>query len=441
MAVLVQVRRRLAPDVDRQLGWEAPLAASRTLHRLHDRLTLTTRRRRDQFARDSVEDNLVLDRIEHLVLQQSLMAREHAISRCKVSANARSLVVLCTEQDALGNADTDRNLVHQVLNEAFKGCARPRRHHLDLVRAAEVSNVADVAQFVFLRLTVRERRRRRRREQVSAVGSSSVRKHEGGLLASKADAHLFSLKNLVEHPRRRDRSVEVSNAAILVNAKWIVIMAEELTFDVFRIIIDALSGHAEDSIRHRTPEVVREDALEVVGRIGAERVRIPDARARHKLDLQLAVNATNDEAAVAVNWALLGCKLDQLLKRVPVRDVARLAPFVKVVTYDRVILPVTRRRRILVRRQVVAELATDLARFREILLQIPRFPHHHDAVANGRVRFRRQTVLLRRVEAVRLRCVVAKQRRLHARLHALQSPSRRNCRDCLVVPRRRSDDL
>ena len=235
--------------------------------------------------------------------------------------------------------------------------------------------------------------------------------------------------------------MEVRDTAHLVNAERVEVVAEVRSGDVLRAVVDALARHAIDAISRRPAEVINDYALEVVVRLRADGVRISDAGRRDQLEAQHAVDATDRKAAVTVDRTLLRGQLHQLAERVPARDVSLLAPRVEVLRDNAVVGLVAGRRRVLVRRQVVSELAGNLARLGEVLNQIARLPHHHDAGA-GRLRgLARLAVGFRRVDAIGDARVVGVEFPLHAGLEPLETPRRSNGLNGTLEPRLLVDDL
>ena len=344
LPVLVHVRGALAAYVDAELGRETPFALGCSAQSLHHRLAGEQRRRCDLAACDGVKDDRVLDRIEHLVGQHALLLGEHSVGCGEFCAHAWPFVVLRPEQHALRHADAQRDLVHEVLDESGERLRRTRRHDLDAVRVLKVSNHADLGQLVLLLLSAWQRHRRIRLEKVSRVGGAPVVENQRRLLRREADAGFLRLQNLVQHPRRLDRAVKVGDAAILVDPKWIEVVAKLIRRNVFGAEINAVPVHAENAISHRLAEVVRDDALEIVVRGDRRVVRVADARCRHELQFQTLAAAPDDETAVAVNRTFLGCELHEFLERVPVRDIAVFAPRVEILVDHAVVIPVASRR-------------------------------------------------------------------------------------------------
>ena len=369
------------------------------------------------------------------------MPREDPISSGEVSADRRPLVVLRAEQDALGDANADCDLVHQVLNESGERCRGTSRHHLDLIRRPEVPDVADLALLVLLLLTVRQSRGRIRREQITAVRGATVREDQRGLLRGEPDARFLGFEDLVQHSRGTDRGVKVRDAPVLVSPERVEVVDEVGGGDVLWVGVLPLARDAENPVRDWPAVLVGDHALKVVLWLGSDTERVANSRAADQLDLKLAINAPNRKAAVAVYGAILGCKLDKLLERVTPGEIAIAAPVVKVLRNNPVVVTIPRRRAVLMRGKVVAELAGNLASLGEVLDQITRLPHHDDAIPHRRARLARVAVLLRRVKPIGLRCVVREQRRLYARLKTLQAPRRRNGCDGAIQPRGGVDDF
>ena len=368
------------------------------------------------------------------------MPREHAVGRGELRAHARAGVILRAEEDALRNADGDRQLVHQMRDEAREGRAWPRRHRLDAVSLAEILDHPDLGKLVLLLLAARQDRARRRREQVPRVGRAAVGEDERRLLRGEAHAGLLGLEDLVQHPRRLDGRVKVGHAAVLVDAERVVIMTEVRRRHVLRAEIDAFARHAVNAIRNRHAELVGDDALEVVLRVEAHLVGVADAGRRHQLELELIAHATNHEAAVAVDRAVFRGQLHELAEGVAARRVGALAPRVEPLADGRVVVAVEGRRRVFGRGQVVAELARDLLHLGTILDQIARLPHHHYPLAHRLRGLARLPVLHRRVKPIGLSRVVAEQRGLDASLEPAQRGLRRDHLERLLEPRPIADD-
>ena len=328
-----------------------------------------------------------------------------------------------------------------MLDEAGERLRRPRRHHLDAVRVLEITNHADFGQLVLLLLPVRQRKRRIRLEKVARIRGAAVVENQRGLLRREAHAGLFGLENVVHHPRGLNRGVEIRDSAVLVHAERVHVMTELVRRNVLRAEVNAVPRDSENTICDRLTEVVRDDALKVVVRRYGRIIRISDARGRHELELEPFAAAPNHEAAIAVHRTLLRGELHQFLERVPVRHVARLAPCVEILADGLVIVAVPGRRRILVRRQIRAELPRDFTRLGKVLHEVARFVHHDHAVALVLRRLRRLTVLLRSVKSVRARRVILKQRLLHASLQPLQRPGRRDVFERAVEPGLLSDQF
>ena len=368
------------------------------------------------------------------------MPREHAVGRGELRAHARASVILRSEQHALRDADGDRKLVHQMRDEARERRARSRRHRLDAIGLAEILNHPDLGQLVLLLLAARQHRARRRRKQVARVGRAAIGEDQRRLLRGEAHAGLLGLEDLVQHPRRLDRRVEVSHAAVLIDAKRVEVVAEVPSWHVLGAEVDALARHAVNAIRDRHAELVGDDALEVVLRVEAHLVRIPDAGRRHQLELEPVAYAPDDEAAVAVDRPVFRGQLHELSERVAPRRVGLLAPAVEPLADRGVVVAVAGRGRVFGRRQVVAELARDLLHLGAVLDQVPRLPHHHDALAHRLRGLARLAVLDRRVEPVRLRGVVGKQRGLDASLEPAERGLRRDGLKRPLEPRPIADD-
>ena len=328
-----------------------------------------------------------------------------------------------------------------MLDEASEGRRRPGRHHLDAIRNAHVTNHPDLGHLVLLRLAVRHDRRRRRREQVSRIGRAPVVEYKRRLLRCKAHARLFRLKDLVEHPGGANRGVEVRDAAVLIDAERVEVVAEVMRGHVLGAEINAFARDSINAVGNRLSELVRDNALVVIIGLGSERIRIPDARAGDHLNFQLVPDSPNRKPAIAIDRTLFARELHELLERVSAGHVAPLAPLVEELGHNLVVVAVPGRRRILIRREVVPELARDLARLGKVLHEVARFPHHHDTRARGLRRFARLTVGLRRVKPIRLRGVVAEKRSLDSRLQTLPAPGRRHRLNRFVEPRARRDDF
>ena len=69
--------------------------------------------------------------------------------------------------------------------------------------------------------------------------------------------------------------MEVGNAAHLVDAERIKVVAEIAGRDFLRAEINALAGHAINAVRNRSAEIIDDNALEIVIVLRTERVGAP----------------------------------------------------------------------------------------------------------------------------------------------------------------------
>ena len=239
----------------------------------------------------------------------------------------------------------------------------------------------------------------------------------------------------MKHPHGLNRRVEIGDAAILIDAEGVEVVAELIRWNVLSAKINAVTIYAINAVGNRLAEVVRDDALVIV--VGLDRcaVRVADARGRHELQLQAFARATNHEAAIAVHRTLLGGELHELLKRVPISHVAVFAPLVKVIADRLIVVTIASRRRVFVRREIETKFARNLARFWAVLDEIARLPHHDNAVALILRALGGLAVLLRRVKTIGARGVILEKRFLHASFQTLQRPLRRNVFERAVEPR------
>ena len=239
----------------------------------------------------------------------------------------------------------------------------------------------------------------------------------------------------MKHPHGLNRRVKICDAAVLIDAEWVEVVAELIRRNVLCAKINAVTINAINAISNRLAEVVRNDALVIVVRLDRCAVRVADARGRHELQLQAFARATNHKAAVAIHRTLLGGELHELLERVPISHVAVLAPLVEIIADRLIVITVAGRRRVLVRREIETKLARNLARFWAVLDEVARLPHHDDAVALILRALGGLAVLLRRVKTIRARGVILEKRFLHASFQTLQRPLWRNVFERAVEPR------
>ena len=435
LAVLVHVRGGLAANVNRELRRETPFALRRAAQSLHHRFAREQRRRRNLSARDAVEDDGVFDRVENLVGEHALLARENTVCGSELRAHAWAFVILSAEKHALGHADAKSDLVHKMLHESGERLRRTRRHNLDAVAVLEITNHANLGQLVLLLLSAWQRERRVWLEKIARVGDASVVEDKRGLLRRETDARFLGLENVVKHPHGLNRRVEIGDTPHLVDPKRIEVVAELIRWNVLCAKVNAVPVYAINAVCDGLTEVVGDDALVIVVRLDRCAVRIADARGRHELKFQAFARATNHKAAITIHRTLLGGELHELLERVPIGYVAVLAPLVEVIADRLIVITISGRRRVFVRREIKTKLARNLARFWAVLDEVARLPHHDDAVALILRALGGLAVLLRRVKTIGARGVILEKRFLHASFQTLQCPLRRNVFERAVEPR------
>ena len=184
---------------------------------------------------DGDEDHVVLDRVENLVGEHAAVTIPYAVSLGELGANVRALVALGSEQNATRHAETHRDLVHEVLDEAGEGGRGAGGHHLHLVGGVEVFDHAHVRELVLALLAVLEGGGRHRREGLAWRGAAALVKHQSGLLASEAHADLLGIEDALEHAGRVDDGVKLGDSAVLVAAEWVEIMAEGASRNVLGV--------------------------------------------------------------------------------------------------------------------------------------------------------------------------------------------------------------
>ena len=176
--------------------------------------------------------------------------------------------------------------------------------------------------------------------------------------------------------------MKLSDAAILIGAEGVEVVAERTRGNVLGIHVSTIALALENSVCGGLAKLIHDDAVDILIESG-DLVRVSDEVGGHELQADAVGGLANREAAIAIYGPHLQRHANQLAEGVASGHVGLLAPCVEILGDGLVVFAISGSRAPLVRRAVEGELFRHTSQGREVGDEIAGLKHHDAALASG----------------------------------------------------------